>query len=96
MIYIRTDSELAIRLEASLLDFIFHKLDVNKFVSEVFNFNKGVIRIHQMLGCSIEGILKEHIFKNNKFYDVTVLGLTKAEWEVKKSKIKYEPIKFEL
>jgi pseudaminic acid biosynthesis N-acetyl transferase len=88
--------ELAIRLEASLLDFIFSKLSVNKFVSEVFSFNKGVIRIHQMFGCRIEGVLKEHIFKNGEFYDVTVLGLTKKEWEEKKSKLKYEPIEFEL
>lgn len=88
--------ELALRLEWSLFDFIFSKLNFNKFVSEVFSFNKGVIRLHQLCGCTIEGTLKEHIMKNGEFYDVTLLRLTKEEWEGKKSKFKYEPIKFEV
>lgn len=88
--------ELALRLEWSLFDFIFSKLDINKFVSEVFSFNKGVVRLHQLCGCSIEGIFKEHIMKNGEFYDVTFLRLTKEEWKSKKSEFKYEPIKFEL
>lgn len=88
--------ELALRLEWSLLEFIFSKLNFNKFVSEVFSFNKGVIRMHQMFGCRIEGVFIDHIMKNDKSYDVTILGLTKKEWESNKTKLKYETIKFDL
>ncbi|MEF9951699.1 MAG: UDP-4-amino-4,6-dideoxy-N-acetyl-beta-L-altrosamine N-acetyltransferase [Clostridium sp.] len=86
----------ALRIEWSMFEFIFDKLNMNKFNSEVFSFNKGVIRLHQMCGCSIEGVLKDHIFKNDEFYDVTLLGLTKREWENKKQKFKYLPIGFEV
>lgn len=87
---------LALRLEWNLFDFIFEKLKINKFVSEVFSFNKGVIRLHQLCGCEIEGVFKKHIMKNEEFYDVTFLGLTKEEWESKKKNFSYELIEFEL
>lgn len=87
---------LALTLEWNLFDFIFNELKINKFVSEVFSFNKGVIRLHQLCGCNIEGTFKNHIMKNGEFYDVTFLGLTKEEWENKKNKFTYELIEFEL
>lgn len=88
--------ELALRLEWSLFDFIFSKMNVNKFSSEVFSFNKGVIRLHQLCGCTVEKTLKNHIEKNGQLYDVTFLGITADEWKNKKAKFKYEPIEFQL
>lgn len=85
---------LAMALEWNLYDYVFDTLDLNKLEGEIFSFNKSVLRIHQMCGSTVEGILKEHICKNGIFYDVTVTGILKSEWAVIKEKFNYEKIEF--
>lgn len=85
---------LAMALEWNLYDYVFDVLKMNKLEGEIFSFNKGVLRIHQMCGSSIEGVLKQHIYKNGTFYDVTITGILKETWYTIKSKYQYEKIPF--
>lgn len=83
---------LAMALEWNLYDYVFDVLDMHKLEGEIFSFNKGVLRIHQMCGSEIEGVRKDHIFKNGEFYDVTVTGILKEDWYKIKPKYNYEKI----
>ena len=85
---------LALALEWNLYDYVFNVLGMNKLEGEIFSFNKGVLRIHQMCGSNIEGILKQHIFKNGKFFDVTVISILKETWLAIKDKFAYDKISF--
>lgn len=85
---------LALALEWNLYDYVFDVLDMNKLTGEIFSFNKGVLRIHQMCGSEIEGVLKQHICKNGIFYDVTVTGILKGTWSELRQKRSYEKIPF--
>lgn len=82
-------------VECNIYDYVFYNLKLNKLVTEVFRFNKNAIDIHRRTGSNIEGILREHIFKNDKFYDVVVMGITKKMWETKKTSTKYQKIEIE-
>lgn len=81
-------------IEWNLYDYVFDVLGMNKLEGEIFSFNKNVLRIHQMCGSNIEGELREHIFKNGNYYDVTVTGILKEEWQKIKSQYDYEKINF--
>lgn len=83
---------LAMMLEWNVYDYAFYHLGLNKVAGEIFSFNKGVLRIHRMCGSTIEGELKEHIYKNGEFYDVTVTGITRNQWEALKGKFNYDKI----
>ena len=85
---------LAMAIEWNLYDYVFDELGMHKLEGEIFSFNKAVLRIHQMCGSEIEGVLKDHIYKNGQFYDVTTAGILKEKWkEIKKNK-NYEQIEF--
>lgn len=86
--------KLAMALEWNLYDYVFDVLGMHKLEGEIFSFNKGVLRIHQMCGSEIEGVRKDHIYKNGEFYDVTVTGILKEDWYKIKPKYTYEKIDF--
>lgn len=86
--------QLAMRIEWNLYDYVFEVLGLNKLEGEIFSFNKAVIRIHNMCGSKNEGELKQHICKNGIFYDVTLQGILKEEWNLLKEKYDYEKVEF--
>lgn len=86
--------ELAMRIECNIYDFIFNELKLNKTYAEIFSENKGVIRLKQMCGSEIEGVLRQHIYKNGVFHDITVVGINCEKWSKIKVSISYTPIQF--
>ena len=69
------------QIELNILSYVFDILNLNKLTCEVFEFNDKVVKIHQKYGSKIEGILSEHIFKNEIFYNVVVMGILKNDYE---------------
>lgn len=69
------------------LNFAFEELNIRKICAEIFSFNDKSIRYHQKLGFNREGILKEHIIKNNQCVDVILMALFDKEWNESKNKI---------
>lgn len=86
--------QLALALEWNLYDYVFHVLGLHKLEGEIFAFNKGVIRMHQMCGSVIEGVRKQHILKNGEYYDVVEMGICREEWEEIRGRHTYERIPF--
>lgn len=80
------------QLEWSIYDFVFGQLGLNRYFAEIFSLNKELIRIRQMCGSEIEGVLKQHIYKNNEFYDITIMGILKDKWNEIKERYNYEPV----
>jgi len=87
--------DLAISLEMSLYDFVFDKIGLNKAVGESFYINKPAIKMHEMCGCETEGILKQHIYKNNKYYDICIQSMIAENWRNIRKEFEYQHINFE-
>ena len=67
-------------------------MGLNKLCCEVLAFNEKVIQIHEKFGSEIEGVFKQHIFKNNTFLDVVRMGILKEKWDEIKSQYEYRKI----
>ncbi|WP_172257156.1 UDP-4-amino-4,6-dideoxy-N-acetyl-beta-L-altrosamine N-acetyltransferase [Saccharibacillus deserti] len=65
-----------------LYNFIFYELGLNKATAEIMSENSNVIKLHQMYGFREVGVFYQHIYKNDRYYDVNVLELLREDWEV--------------
>lgn len=86
---------LAMALEMSLYDYVLDKLGMNKITGESFCINKAAIQMHELCGCQTEGVLRQHIFKNGKYYDICVQSMLAQEWIRIRDSFQYQHIVFE-
>lgn len=56
------------------LEFAFRNLKVHKVFLDVREDNRGAIKIYEKNGFFHEGILKEHVFKNERYYDLVLMS----------------------
>jgi hypothetical protein len=68
------------RVEFAILDYVFFDLNLNKLNCEVLAFNKPAIRFYKKFGFAEEGYFKQHIFRDNRYYDVIRLAVLKDDW----------------
>lgn len=88
--------KLTLYLQWNLYRYAFEYLGVHKVCEEVFSENKEVNRILDMCGSKREGVLRESVCKNGKYYDVVTRGILKSEWEEVKTKRTFDIIQFEI
>lgn len=86
---------LAVDIQVNLYQYAFEVLGMNKVYEEVFAENKALNRILDMCGSRSEGVLREHVFKHGKYYDVVTRGILKTEWETQRAKFSYNHFLFE-
>lgn len=84
----------ALSLEMSMYDYIFDVLDKNALYSDVFSLNQGVIKLHLLCGCEIVEEKVQHICKEDVWYDVTYMRMTRDKWLELRENKKYEKILF--
>ncbi len=63
-----------------LLDFIFMQMNINKVRLTVYSYNESAIICYEKCGYKVEGILRQEIYKDGKYYDKISMGLLKAEY----------------
>lgn len=63
-----------------LIKFIFEELNFDKIKLSVFSFNKRAISCYKKLGFKEEGILKNEIYRNGKYYDDILMAIFKDEY----------------
>ena len=82
-------------LECNIYDYVFIKLGLNKLWCEVLSTNTKVINIHKKFGSKVEGILKDHIIKNEEKLEIVRMAILKNEWAEIRSSFEYSPILIE-
>lgn len=68
-----------------MLKYAFEILNLNRIELTVYNFNKRAIRCYEKAGFTLEGRLRQKIFKNGSYQDVLIMSILKEEWENKKA-----------
>lgn len=98
-VYVAVKEKRSLRLildiQWNLYSFAFDRLGYHKVCEEVFSLNKPVLRILDMCGSKREGELRNHVFKNGIYYDVTVRGILQNEWNEMKESLNYNIVKIE-
>jgi UDP-4-amino-4,6-dideoxy-N-acetyl-beta-L-altrosamine N-acetyltransferase len=86
---------LAKSLELSVCAHVFDTLGLNKLWCEVFASNDRVVALHEKFGSKVEGVARQHIFKNAEWHDVVRMGILKSEWEEQRGKWNWTPVEIE-
>jgi len=63
-----------------LIDFIFNQMNINKIKLDVYSFNERAIKSYKKSGFIIEGVLRDEIYRDGKYYDKIVMGLLKKDY----------------
>lgn len=63
-----------------MLDYAFTDLGLNRVYAYALDFNKGSIRAKQKCGFLIEGTLRQSSYKEGRFCDTILLGITRTDW----------------
>lgn len=65
------------------LEYAFVQLGLNKLSGQAIAFNNSSIKFHLSLGFTQEGLRREQYRSDEKYYDVAMFGLLKADWQRK-------------
>ncbi|WP_443659694.1 GNAT family N-acetyltransferase [Clostridium algidicarnis] len=57
-----------------LMDFIFKDMNIHKIRLSTFSFNIRAQKSYEKCGFKVEGILKDEVFKDGKYYDEIVMA----------------------
>ncbi len=89
------DFSQVIALQRNSFDYAFDVLGLNRVYGMVLDDNKGLPKMLEICGISREGVLKQHVIKDGTPHDVTVVGITKNDWQKKKMNMKDETVSIE-
>jgi diamine N-acetyltransferase len=67
-------------IEALVLEYCFEHLNLHKLYCEVVSENESVVALHKKFGFSVDGILRQHAFKNGQYIDVVSLSMLESEY----------------
>lgn len=79
----------------NLYAYAFEVLKVNKAAFEIMDNNMSQVQWMKRLGAFQEGISRQAIFKNGKYYDLYLLSFLRDEWEIAVQKNKFERFEIE-
>jgi len=64
-----------------VLNYAFNKLKLHRLHAEVDERNTASMKLLEKVGFKKEGIKRDAIFKNGKYYDETIFGLLKKDFK---------------
>lgn len=67
-------------------NYLFTNFDFNHITASIYEGNDSSICVIQNAGFLLEGILRKHVFKGDKFLDQYIYGILKEEWLLDESK----------
>jgi len=64
----------------TLMNFIFMQMNINKVKLTCYSFNDRAIKSYKKCGFSIEGVLRQEIYKNGNYHDKIIMGILREEF----------------
>lgn len=64
-----------------LLNYAFNTLSLRKICGAVIAFNERCLAYQKKCGYVVEGVLKEHVFKNGTYWDEVLVAVWREQWE---------------
>ncbi len=66
-----------------VMDYAFHRLEMNKVISEVLDTNTQMLRSLRLLKQPEVGVRRQHVRKRDRFHDVYVFEMLREDWVVR-------------
>ena len=65
----------------AIMEYAFNHLNLNRLESTILDYNDASIGLYtKACGWNIEGVKKSAVFKNGKYNDLVMIGITKEEY----------------
>lgn len=75
--------------------FFIRDKSIKRIVGQVFNLNTKVLQIHKFHGCAEVGVMKNFVYKNNQYFDITLIEMTRDIWIAKQDILGHYHANFE-
>lgn len=72
---------LSIEVGKLLLKFVFEEMPLRRFYSYILESHIGSLKMVHRLGFKQEGVLRDSVYKLNKFHNVICISILKSEYE---------------
>ena len=66
---------------ALMVRYGFTTLNLNRIWLHVYEYNRRGRRAYEKVGFRVEGTLRQHSYREGRYWDVNVMGLLREEWE---------------
>lgn len=63
-----------------LIKFVFYQMNIRKVKLSVYAFNERAIKCYEKCGFKKEGVLRDEIFKDGRYYDEIIMGILRDEY----------------
>ena len=64
----------------TLIKYGFDDLNLNRIWAEVYT-NNAALDLYTRVGFVVEGAMRQTVYKNGRYYDSTIIGMLKSEYE---------------
>ncbi len=64
----------------TILKFSFNELNLNKISLDTFSFNTRARKVYERLGFKVDGILRDDIFRDGRYYDTIIMSIVEREY----------------
>ena len=77
--------------EAALLfsDYLFEMLPLRQLYAEINGYNEQTIRLSERLGFREHGRLPDHIWLNDRYWDLLLFSLTREDWQERRERFSF-------
>ena len=65
----------------TVMKYAFEELQLNRLYTTILEYNQASLKLHKKCGWSEEGIMKESVFKNNKYVNEIQMAILKEQYE---------------
>jgi ribosomal protein S18 acetylase RimI-like enzyme len=72
------------------LDFAFKQANLHRVMLEVAEINPRARRLYERIGFVVEGVKREHLWFDGRYWDQTIMGILDREWRAKREAAKGE------
>lgn len=63
-----------------MVRFAFEQMNLHHVLLNVFGFNRRAIRAYEKCGFQVEGVLRQHFFRDGRYHDELIMGILSEEW----------------
>ena len=64
-----------------IVGYAFQELNLNRVQLDVYEFNERARKAYEKVGFSSEGILRQAVYREGRYFDVEVMAVLREEWE---------------
>lgn len=66
----------------ALINYAFYQMNLNCIYTGNIEYNNVTERVKEKIGFKKEGVLRERVYKNGKYYNIHVWSILKSDWEM--------------